>query len=541
MITWRDEVPYNADYSDVYYSAENGLEESRHVYLEGIGLAGLSRRRQTLVRIGELGFGTGLNFLATAQQWPADSPVLHYVSIEKHPLSAEDIQRALQQFPQITELALRLKDTFTTRLSGLQRCWFADNILLDIWFDDVAEVLPKLEGAFDAWYLDGFSPRTNPEMFSSEVCQHLARLSVMDTRVATFSVAGMVRRNLTESGFSVTKAPGFGRKGQCLQAQYNRQKEDFCSNTQFKNIAIIGAGIAGASCAEQCRRLGHEVHVFGDSASFASEVPVAAVAPRLAANQTKRGYDIARCFAYAVQYYRQYPKAILSEGAIKIPSAAFSLPRLQSACTSWRGLGIHAPKICSAAEASILAQTNIDTEIQYLPTALSIDTAKLRKLLLHNTERIIANISAYYRDYAGWILSDSRGRSYSGFDALVIAAGTGLRNLVPALVAETQAKSGVIQHFSSDAPPAMALGGWGGHLLPIKDGFWMSNGTEVLTRWNIRGQEQQTWSGEKLSVRGHWPVSGAVTGQDGLYVLAGAGGHGYTLMPFLASDLALKI
>ncbi len=544
-ITWRDEIPYNTDYEDVYYSTENGLEESRHVYLDGINLAELAERKGSLVRIGELGFGAGLNFLATAQQWLScpDAPVLHYISIEKYPLSVADMQRAHQKFPQIADLSIRLSKCLSTRLSGLQRVWFARNILLDVWFGDVAEVLPQLNNAIDAWYLDGFSPKTNPEMFNAEICQHLARLSVPNARVATFSVAGMVRRNLAEVGFEVAKVPGFGRKGQCLQARYNPQKTYFSKQAK-QNIAIIGAGIAGASCAEQSLRLGHRVSVFSASANYASEVPIAAVAPRLSANPTPRGRDIARCFAYAVPYYQQYPEAIISVGALKVPSAAFSLERLRSACTGWNGLGDHAARMCSPDQARTLSGVIMDTEVQYLPSALSLDTAKLLAILLQGAERINANITSFLYNNSGWQLSDAEGKVYSGFDAVIIAAGAGIRSLMPELAATTQIKTGEIQYYQSATAPKIALGGWGSHLLPGNSGFWLGkpkNAENILAHWNIQGDAQQDWHAEKLSIRGHWPLCGAVAGQEGLYVLAGAGGHGYTLMPLLASDIALQI
>ncbi len=543
-LIWRDEVPYNTHFEDVYYSVEDGLEESRHVYLDGISLAELAQSNDSLVRIGELGFGTGLNFLATAQQWllSPDAPVLHYVSIEKHPISVADIQRAHQNFPQIADLSARLSACLPTRLSGLQRCWFTDNIVLDVWFGDVSEVLPELTESFNAWYLDGFSPKTNPEMFDHGVCQHLARLSAPNARVATFSVAGMVRRNLMEAGFDVAKVAGFGRKSQCLQAKFNRQKTYFQKNK--KNVAIIGAGIAGASCAEQCARLGHQVTVFSAEEKHASAVPVASVAPRLSATVSSRGGEVARCFAYAMQYYRNYPEVIIAEGAMKIPSVAFSLARLQSACTNWRGLGSYAAQMYSADQARSLAGVAIETEAQYIPTALSLDTDKILKLLLQDSRQIKTNIISYARNNTGWALLDACGKSYSGFDAVVVAAGSRICDLMPDLEPIIQVKPSTICYLSSASPPKIALSGWGGHLLPSGSGFWLGQqtyGEDICQRWNIEGEAKQDWSAEKLSIRDHWPLYGAVEGQEGLYILAGAGGHGYTVMPLLASHVALMV
>ncbi|NQY82680.1 MAG: tRNA (5-methylaminomethyl-2-thiouridine)(34)-methyltransferase MnmD, partial [Alphaproteobacteria bacterium] len=556
-LNWCKNTPYSTRFNDVYYSQEDGLEESRHVYLAGIDLNSLARGTDSLVRLGELGFGTGINFLASTQVWSrlAATQVLHYVAVEKYPLAHADLTRAYADFPEIADIGQRFLSLLPPRLSGLHRVWFAPNILLDLWFGDVTEVLPQISGGFSGWYMDGFSPKTNSEMFSLEVCQHIARLSLPGARVATFSVAGAVRRNLSAAGFSVSKVPGYGRKRQCLVATKNTQKNEFYSSkniTKFQ-IAILGGGIAGACCVEQIQRLGMCATVFSraEEQMAASQVPIAAVAPRLSAHKTRRGQRIALAYAYALRLYHAYPEAILHHGAMKVRSQGFSLQRLQAACATWHGLGQHAPQMLDADQARQCAGVMLDEAVQYMPSALVLHPQSLIRALLSRVAQHQTEITAYHHDGTHWTLTDRHGTVYSGFDALVLACGTGLSKFLPAIQQHTQVKSSEIAYYESEKPPRVALGGWGGHLLPENDGFWLGrsqselSGGEAtkLTCWQIphKTEISQLWSGQKLSVRGHWPLCGAIPSQPGLFALAGAGGHGFTLMPWLASHIALMV
>ena len=221
-IEWRDGQPYSIDFNDIYFSTDNGIQETKYVFLAQNELserfAALKNKRFTII---ETGFGTGLNFYCTASQWLESSPTdknLHFVSIEKFPLNIADLQKVAQIWPQLTPIALALLQQYSALKQGLNTFHLFDKcIQLDLWVGDVAEVLPKLECSADAWFLDGFAPAKNAEMWSSHILEHVARLSQTNTTFATFTSAGDVRRGLQAVGFEVKKQAGFGKKREMLR------------------------------------------------------------------------------------------------------------------------------------------------------------------------------------------------------------------------------------------------------------------------------------------------------------------------------------
>ena len=205
MLDWRDEtIPVSRRFDDPYFSLAGGLDETRHVFLTGNGLPG---RLCEGFHIAELGFGTGLNLLATllSHRGPGH---LRYTSFEAFPMPATDIARALAAFPEVAAIA-----------PAFLRQWAAGATVLDfpnltatIILGDARETLPAWDGRADAWFLDGFSPAKNPELWSPELMAEVARHTAPGGTFATYTAAGHVRRALAEAGFTVTRQPGFGRK-----------------------------------------------------------------------------------------------------------------------------------------------------------------------------------------------------------------------------------------------------------------------------------------------------------------------------------------
>lgn len=205
----------SAQFDDVYFSAEDGLGETRHVFLDGVGAPDLWNGKDGTV-IYETGFGTGLNFLALwalFEATAAPGQSLDFISFEKYPLRPEVIGPALERWRE---------DLGPARLSTFLEAGASDfalvrpaggTVRLKIVAGDVNDTLPGFEGALaDAWFLDGFSPTKNPQMWTDLLYAHMARLSRPGTRLASFTAAGHVRRGLAGVGFRVEKAPGFGRK-----------------------------------------------------------------------------------------------------------------------------------------------------------------------------------------------------------------------------------------------------------------------------------------------------------------------------------------
>lgn len=216
-------TPISEIYGDIYHSAAGGHDQARHVFLAGNGLPEQWRGRERFVIL-ETGFGLGLNFLATWRAWrddPQRSRELHFVSFEKHPFSTDDLARAHAACPEFVPCAEELRQLWPPLQRGEHRLELAGGrLILRLVFGDALEELPSLDAAVDAFYLDGFSPAKNPELWSPELCCLLARLAVPGATLATWSVAGSVRRALIAAQFSVKKRPGFAGKRQMLVGKY---------------------------------------------------------------------------------------------------------------------------------------------------------------------------------------------------------------------------------------------------------------------------------------------------------------------------------
>ena len=221
-LEWRDGQPYASAFQDVYFSSDNGLLETDYVFLQGNALQSRWQTLKTLhFTIAETGFGTGLNFLSAVKLWLEVAPataMLHYISTEKHPLSLQDLTSALALWPTLAEFSDHLLENYEKLLQGNQALdLFQNRVCLSLLVGDATTQLRQIHGAVDAWFLDGFSPAKNPDMWQTELFQQIVRLSAVGSTFATFTSAGHVRRNLAAAGFNTQKRAGFGKKREMLQ------------------------------------------------------------------------------------------------------------------------------------------------------------------------------------------------------------------------------------------------------------------------------------------------------------------------------------
>ncbi|MFZ9198447.1 MAG: tRNA (5-methylaminomethyl-2-thiouridine)(34)-methyltransferase MnmD [Paracoccaceae bacterium] len=203
-LDWRDGViPVSRRFDDPYFSLNDGLAETGHVFLAGNDLPA---RLRPGFQVAELGFGTGLNLLALHMCNPGHS--IRFTSFEAFPLDSADIARALDHFPQARAVA----DPFLTAWAKGEQHFEIGSITVEIIIGDARETLPQWQGCADAWFLDGFSPAKNPELWSSDLMAEVACHTAPGGTFATYTAAGHVRRALAESGFTVDRRPGHGRK-----------------------------------------------------------------------------------------------------------------------------------------------------------------------------------------------------------------------------------------------------------------------------------------------------------------------------------------
>ncbi|WP_020409449.1 bifunctional tRNA (5-methylaminomethyl-2-thiouridine)(34)-methyltransferase MnmD/FAD-dependent 5-carboxymethylaminomethyl-2-thiouridine(34) oxidoreductase MnmC [Hahella ganghwensis] len=269
-IDWSDDsTPVSDQYQDVYFSRLNGKAETEHVFINGNRLR---ERYQSLPPgsrfvIAETGFGSGLNFLVAWQIWAEVAPKdasLHFVSVEKFPLKLADMIRSHEVWPDLEDYARQLQCQLPPSVMGTHRCQFEqDRVSLTVYHGDVLKWLKSHNFTADAWFLDGFSPKQNPDMWSDELFAGIAAHSAESTTFATFTAAGFIRRGLAACGFNVSKTEGFGQKrdmtvghmGAAETAPISRGLATSC------RITIIGAGLAGAMTASTLARRGFQVTV----------------------------------------------------------------------------------------------------------------------------------------------------------------------------------------------------------------------------------------------------------------------------------------
>ncbi len=321
QLDWDDQGrPRSRVFDDVYFSDQSGLDETRYVFLEQNRLAERFAALPASGRlvIGETGFGTGLNFLCAWQlfeQYAAAGARLHFVSVEKYPLSPADLQRALALWPQLKLLADQLLRQYVAIHEGFQRITLADGrVTLTLLIGDALEQLPQLDAQIDAWFLDGFAPAKNPDMWTAELFVELARLAAPGSTISTFTSTGWVRRLLNAAGFKMKRTPGIGHKWEILRGEFLGWPADVTPPLPYKpwfarpapltgerRALVIGAGLAGCATASSLAARGWQVSLLERHEAVAPEAsgnPQGVLYLKLSAHGTALSQLIVSGFGY---------------------------------------------------------------------------------------------------------------------------------------------------------------------------------------------------------------------------------------------------
>ncbi|MFT4929701.1 MAG: tRNA 5-methylaminomethyl-2-thiouridine biosynthesis bifunctional protein [Phenylobacterium sp.] len=342
-------TPVSTAFEDFYFSTDNGLQESEYVFIKANGLPerwlephSPSQPQANFV-IAETGFGTGLNFLTSwncFNQCRANNASatrqLHFISFEKYPLTKTDLTHALAQWSELSELSIQLIEQYPKLLPGCHRIMFnapnQGSVILDLWFGDVKDTLPLLfhgkSGYVDAWYLDGFAPSKNADLWCPQVYQGMITLSKPGATLATFTAASIVRKGLQAAGFTIKKITGFGKKREMLTGSvltkqpepvvppfyYRHTTKPFkpepfkTANKPNKNIALIGGGIASAALCYSLAKRGFNITLYCKDAALAqgaSQNKQAALYPLLQGSFDNLSEFYAQAYGYALTLYHQ--------------------------------------------------------------------------------------------------------------------------------------------------------------------------------------------------------------------------------------------
>ena len=296
-IEWMpDGTPYSPRFGDRYHSEDGGLTQARTTFFQGCGLPE-AWAGQPQWRILETGFGFGLNFLVTWAAWRADSArcrLLHFVSCEAWPVSAQDLLRAAASHPDLLPLARQLHAQWWGLLPGVHRLAFEDGrVLLTLYVGDAQAMLRQQMPQADSIYLDGFSPQRNPGMWDAQLLKAVARCCRRGTRLATWTISRPVRDALAQCGFIVRKVPGAPPKRDNLQATFDPAWEPRTALPQAaiappvaqpSDCLVIGSGLSGAAVAASLARRGWQVRVLDrgtEPAAGASGLPAGVFAPHV--------------------------------------------------------------------------------------------------------------------------------------------------------------------------------------------------------------------------------------------------------------------
>ena len=314
-IEWCEGQPYSPEYDDIYYSKAGGREESEYIFLKQNNLPERWGQADQFI-IAETGFGTGLNFILTLKAWAESAnknAKLHYIGIEKHPVSPDDISRMSQLWPDLFDYFEELLSVYPLPLEGVHTRTILDGrVYVHFYFMDVVDALKNRQLAADAWYLDGFGPAKNHDLWSHQVFKLLAQNSKTGTTLSTYTCAGSVRRGLTESGFEVTKAKGHGNKREMItavaqQGSAYQSKSPWYEIPSFdiqnKSVVVIGAGLAGLSVAWSFVQRGWQVTVIDKHEQVAQEASGNAaglVLPRLSIDNKQDSMFYSSAFLYAI-------------------------------------------------------------------------------------------------------------------------------------------------------------------------------------------------------------------------------------------------
>lgn len=377
------EPPRSQQFDDVYFSAEDGLAETGHVFVEGNGLPGRWQGRDRFT-IAETGFGTGLNFLAAWKlfdETAVPGAFLDFISVEKYPLSAAEIRKGLAHWaPQLGHYLERFLDQYPLRTAGFHRMVFDGRVALTLIFDDANDALPQIRAQVDAWFLDGFTPAKNPLMWTQAVFNEMARLSVPGATFATFTAAGDVKRGLREAGFTVNKQKGFGRKRDMLAGFMPGDTKPLPRRTG--RVAIIGGGLAGASCAYVLKQYGFAPVLYekeGALATGASGNRLGLYNPRFTAFRGSESDFYAPAFALAHRTFNTMKEIDFNPcGALHLMTDDDKRKRFLRTVENWGWHKDHM-RLVDAAEASATAGVRVEHDALYLPDSGSVSPQKLCK------------------------------------------------------------------------------------------------------------------------------------------------------------------
>jgi len=561
----REGAPASSEYDDIYFSVDGGLAETKAVFLDGCHLPEAWETCE-IFNVFELGFGSGLNFLACWELWQKTAlpdQKLHFISVEAFPWTKEDLNKALRKFPSLGKIARQLIDIWPGRVKGVHRLHFGP-VSLTLFHMPVDEALGSYAGPeINAWFLDGFSPSKNPEMWSQTVFYDMAKISTSKARVGTFTVAGPVRRGLEQAGFSVTKCPGFGRKRERLEAVFNSTKMPARnSNNKFSPI-IIGGGIAGAAIAQSFLRRNITPIVIDKEMGLqtaASGNPAAMVMPRLDLQDRPESRFFLSAYLYAVREYNRTGN-IMHKGAVHLARSADEALRFEK-ISQQSPLPVSELQPISTEGAAAKLGIPVAHKFSglYFPAAVTINPKEIIAAWLAGADQLHASAMQIKKVKDVWQVLDETGELLAQSDSVFMAAGADILQLNAPGKLAVRFTRGQISWGSHHAIPALPVN-YSGYALKLNDGILLGathahvgTGQSTVTKPEDDDKNnenyaaftggnpiQRIWNSRasvRVTTKDTLPISTQL--KPGLFLMTGLGSRGFMMAPLLGEALVCQ-
>ncbi|WP_413675765.1 bifunctional tRNA (5-methylaminomethyl-2-thiouridine)(34)-methyltransferase MnmD/FAD-dependent 5-carboxymethylaminomethyl-2-thiouridine(34) oxidoreductase MnmC [Pantoea dispersa] len=571
QLNWNDQgTPVSRAFDDVYFSNDNGLEETRYVFLDGNHLPQrFAAHPRDLFIVAESGFGTGLNFLTLWQafdRFRAAHPQaglrrLHFISCEKYPLTHADLVSAHAHWPELAPWAGQLQQQWPLALPGCQRLLFnGGEVTLDLWLGDINALIDtfddSLNGQVDAWFLDGFAPAKNPEMWTPSLFAAMARLARPGGTFATFTSAGFVRRGLQQAGFSVAKRKGFGHKREMLTGVLDSAPGQLPAQPWYarpqatsREVALIGGGVASAVLALALLRRGWQVTLYcADAAPAlgASGNRQGALYPLLNQHDPALATFFPAAFSFARRLYDALPVMFEHQwsGVLQLGWDAKSAEKIAQM------LSMDLPHALahgvSPQQAQQLAGVDLDCGGIFYPQGGWLSPSQLTSNLLEYAQtqglrmHWLHRVTQLVRQQAGWTLQFAQQPAVT-HQQVVLANGHALQAIGQSRDLPVYAVAGQVSHVPTNAAlnPLRTVLCYDGYLTPVSPNFATHcigasyHRGETTTAFRADDQQenrqrlinclpQVSWptqvdvsadearSGVRCATRDHLPMSGSV-------------------------------
>ena len=539
-LTWQGGQPFARDFNDIYH-APDGAREVQRVFMRPAqieGKAAEAAAKGLTLRIGELGFGTGLNFAVAAAAALKASCRLHFISFDLRPIAPAAFAEIARQRRASWPIYAELERAYPPLLAGWHRRSLAEGrITLSLYSgeagDGLTDMAHRQRQPIDAWFLDGFAPSRNPALWREDLLQQLAKLSAAGTSVATFSAAGAVRRRLEACGFNMRRVNQRPHKRESLAGTF--AQPGLKRQPVPRRVAVAGAGISGASIARHLAEQGIAVEVFdpaGSIASGASGIPAALLHPRLLGDGSLSAAWRAHAYAYSQALARRFAGFVAS-GVLQAQGPNLSPAKMRRIATAYAGSGL--VDAWDSAQATRASGWPIDGDALHFPHSGLVEPKTLIRALLDHPL-----INVQLRRPAP---PDAR--------PLALACAAAVRQCAEASFLELVEVAGQLDIVAVDERPRLPVVS-DGYLAPIASGLaagatfehrpWPA---EEATAHNLRqlGGRRHRWVGRARASRAiasdRTPIVGELA--EGLTVSCAHGAMGMTTAPFAGAIVASRL